>query len=563
MYLRQSNQKRADGSVLSHLQLAENVWDPVNKRSRVRIVYNCGRSDDPKAAERLRRLARSILKRCSPEELIAADPGLRVVDAWPYGDVYVLERLWRRVGLPELIGELAGPRKFEFPVERALFAMVANRALAPSSKLYCHEQWLAEDVRIEGCESLELQHLYRAMDFLGAHKEALEEGLFYRVADLLNLDVEVVFYDTTSLHFETDDEDGVGDDPSEAIGAASGGEERSGAFRKRGKSKNGRSDAAQVLVGLAVTREGFPVRHWVFPGNTVDVTTVAKVKEDLKGWRLNRCVFVGDAGMVSAENLRALARGGGRYIVCMPVHRGGEVDTEVISRRGRYRAVAGNLQVKEVVVGEGERRRRYVVCFNPREAERQRHHRTAVLAELEAELASLRVGSGCGHAKRVCELRASGRYGKYLRVTGTGRAAIDRARVKAAERMDGKFVVLSNDDTLSAEDLALGYKQLQRVEQAWRQLKSGLRLRPVYHRVAHRIDAHIALTVWALLLERMAEHACVDTWRNIRDDLKQIKLAQLIGPNGTLWQVTEPRPSASNRLKLLQIRPPATILKLG
>ena len=179
----------------------------------------------------------------------------------------------------------------------------------------------------------------------------------------------------------------------------------------------------------------------MFPGNTVDVTTVAKVKADLRGWRLNRCVFVGDAGMVSAQNLRTLARGGGRYIVCMPVHPGGEVDKEVVSRRGRYREVTENLQVKEVVVGDGERRRRYVVCFNPREAERQRNHRTQVLTELEAELATMRACSGTEHSKRVCELRASGRYGRYIRLTGTGRAVIDRAKVKAAERLDGKFVV--------------------------------------------------------------------------------------------------------------------------
>ena len=138
-YLRQSKQSRADGSTLSHLQIAESVWDPLKKRSRVHIVYNCGRSDDPEVTERLRRLARSILKCCSPEEIVAQDPSWRVLDAWPYGDVHVLERLWRRVGLPELIGELVGARKFKFPVERALFAMVANRACAPSSKLYCHE----------------------------------------------------------------------------------------------------------------------------------------------------------------------------------------------------------------------------------------------------------------------------------------------------------------------------------------------------------------------------------------------------------------------------------------
>ena len=512
----------------------------------MRILYNCGRADDPKATERLRRLARSILKRCSPEELVAADSGLTVADAWPYGDVYVLQRLWERAGLPALIAEQAGSTPLEFSVERALFAMVAHRACAPSSKLHCHEQWLAEDVRIQGCGELKLHHLYRAMDFLHAHKAALEEGLYYRVADLLNLDVELVFYDTTSLHFEIADED------AEAGGAP---------LRKRGHSKNGRGDAPQVLVGLAVTREGFPVRHWVFPGNTVDVSTVAKVKRDLKGWRLNRCVFVGDAGMVSAENLKALARGGGRYIVCMPVHRGGEAD-RVIGRRGRYRQVAENLQVKEVVVGEGERRRRYAVCFNPREAERQRRHRAKVLAELEAELASLRPSEG-GHRKRACELRASGRYGRYVRLTKTGLLRINRAKVKAAERLDGKFVVHSNDDTLQAEDMALGYKQLQRVEQAWRRLKSGLKLRPVYHRAERRIRAHVALTVIALLLERMAEYACGDTWRNIRDDLKRIKLVQLSGPNGALWQVTEPRKDASKRLKSLRIPPPPPILKLG
>ena len=212
--------------------------------------------------------------------------------------------------------------------------------------------------------------------------------------------------------------------------------------------------------------------------------------------------------------------GDGRYIACMPVHPSGEVDKKVASRRGRYRKVAENLQVKEVVVGEGERHRRYVVCFNPREAERQRNHRPHVLTELEAELVTMRACSGGEHSKRVCELRASGRYGRYIRVTHTGRAVIDRAKVKAAERLDGKFVVHSNDDTLSAEDMALGYMQLQRVEQAWRQLKSGLRRRPVYHRAVHRIHPHIALTVIGLLLARMAEHACADTWRNIRDDLK-------------------------------------------
>lgn len=563
MYLRESHQKRADGSFLTHLQIAENVWDPQKRRSRVRIVYNCGRADDPVVAERLRRLARSILRRCSPEEIVTEDPSWRVVDAWPYGDVYVLERLWERLGMAELIGEVIAKRKFDFPVERALFAMVANRACAPCSKLYCYEQWLREEVRMAGTEGLELQHLYRAMDVLEANKEVIEEAIYFRLADLFNLDVELIFYDTTSVHFEIDEEDEGSGENDEVRGSFSSGAKTYRTPRKRGHSKNGRDDAPQIVVGLAVTRDGFPVRHWVFPGNTVDVTTVAKVKADLKGWRLHRCVFVGDAGMVSEKNLKALSVSGGKYIVCMPIHPGGEVEQEVLSRPGRYQEVAEKLRVKEVVIGEGERRRRYILCHNPQEEARQRAHRERLLAELQAELEGLRHQAGEAHSKRLCALRASGRYGRYLKLTATGKLIIDEAKIKAIERLDGKFVVHSNDDTLSASDMALGYKQLQRVEEAWRMLKSGLRLRPVFHWAVHRIHAHVFLTVLALLLERMAEAACADTWRNIRDDLKRIKLAQLSSPNGTLWQVTDPPPEALKRLKSLHIKNPPPLLQVA
>ena len=563
MYLRESRQKRADGSVLTHLQLAENLWDPAKKRAQVRILYNCGRADDPASTERLRRLARSILRRCAPEEIVAENPAWQVVNAWPYGDLYVLEQLWRRLGIGAVIDEVCGGRKFDFDVERALFAMVANRACAPSSKLYCYEQWLREEVHLEGGAGLELQHLYRAMDFLEANQEAIEKAIYFRMADLLNLDVELVFYDTTSLHFEIDEEDrGVGDH-DQVHGSVAAGHKSYRALRKRGHSKNGRFDAPQIVVGLAVTRDGFPVRHWIFPGNTVDVTTVERVKSDLQGWQLSRCVFVGDAGMVSKANLEALARGGGKYILCMPIHRGGEVAQQVVTRPGRYQKVAENLEVKEVTVGDGERRRRYVVCYNPEEAARQQQHREQVLKELQAEIEGLRAQRGASHSKRVCALRASGRYGRYVRLTRGDAPRINQAAVATAARLDGKFVVHSNDDTLTAADLALGYKQLQRVEIAWRSLKSGLKLRPVFHWAPHRIHAHVALTVLALLLERVAEQACGDTWRNIKDDLRRIKLAQLLSPNGTVWQITEPAPGALKRLKSLKIQKPPPILHLA
>lgn len=186
MYLRESKQKRANGKV---------------------VTYLCRRGDDPVAVERLGRLARSILRRCSPEEIVADGPEWSLVCAWPYGDVYVLEAIWQRLGIDAVIRKQVARRRFEFDMERVLFALVANRACAPASKLYCHEQWLKEDVHIHGARGLELHHLYRAMDFLEANKEQIEQAIYFQVADLLNLDVDIVFYDTTSRHFEIDEED--------------------------------------------------------------------------------------------------------------------------------------------------------------------------------------------------------------------------------------------------------------------------------------------------------------------------------------------------------------------
>ena len=563
MYLRQSKQRRADGTVVSYLQLAENVWDPERRRSETRVVHNCGRADDPAVTERLRKLAASILRRCSAEDIAASSGGdLRLVCAWPYGEVYVLDALWQRLGIDQVIRKQAQSRRLGFDVERALFAMVANRACAPCSKLYCWEQWLKEEVHIQGTQGLSLQHLYRAMDFLEANKEPIEREIFHRVADLLNLDVEVLFYDTTSLHFEIDQPDlGAGEDDI-VHGSQAAGRKAYKAPRKRGLSKNGRGDAPQIVVGLAVTREGFPVRHWVFPGNTVDVSTVAQVKRDLRDWQLTRCLFVGDAGMVSAANFKALAAGGGKYLMCMPLRRGDKLTEQVLARAGRYRTITQRLQIKEVVIGDGQRRLRYVLCFNPEEATRQQRHRQYLLKEIEAELAAMGDAAQDVQSKRVAALRSSSRYGKYLRLCDKG-LELDAKASKAAEHYDGKFIVHGNDDTLSAEDMALGYKQLMRVEQAWRDMKSTLDMRPVFHWAPHRIHAHVAITVLSLLLQRTVEHACADTWRNVGDRLRRIQLAQLSSPNGTVWQVTEPTPEAAKCLKTLQIKPPPPILQLA
>jgi hypothetical protein len=497
MYLRETHQQRADGSVVTHLQLAESVWNPQKKRSEVRIVSKCGRAEAPQTAERLRQLARSLLKKCAPPEIVEQDPQWRLLDTWPFGALSVLAAMWKRLGIPDVISEQLASRTVDVAVERARLAMVAKRACAPSAKLDCAEPWWRAEVRIDGTDALVLHPLSRAMDVLEAHQEALEHAVYVRLADLRNLDVELIFYDTTSLHFDIDERDqGSGEDDL-VEGSLAAGAKTYQAPRKRGLSKNGRADAPQVVIGLAVTRDGLPVRHGVFPGTTVAVNTVAQVKDDLRGWHLSRCVCVGDAGMVSQDNLHQLSTSGGRDILCLPMRRGDEVTNAVLQRPGRYQQVSDNLRGKEVVVGEGERRRRYVVCHHPDEEKRQRAHRQQVLRELEAELVSRQEVQGESHRKRVCQLRASRRYGRYVRVTTGGLLRIAAAKRRAEAQLDGTFVVQSNDGSLTPADVALGYTQLQRVEEAWRTLKSGLRGRPVYHWAVHRLHAHVALRVLA------------------------------------------------------------------
>jgi transposase len=375
--------------------------------------------------------------------------------------------------------------------------------------------------------------------------------VFFRTADLFRADVDVIFWDTTSVYFEIDDEDAVA-------------ETRRGTtlppLRKRGHSKEGRDNDPQVVVGLALTRDGLPVRSWVFPGNTMDATTVAQVKEDLRGWKLGRAIFVADAGMDSAANRRALAKGLGHYILAMPIGKLKEVQEEVLSRPGRFRTVHESLEVKEVVVGDGARRRRYIVCRNLQEAERQRQHREEILAALKAELARLDPQASA-HAKRACELVASARFGRYLSRGPEGRLTLDPEAVRKAERMDGKYVLLTNDDTLTPEDVGLGYKAMMIIEACFRRMKTtGLRIRPVYHWTAHRMVSHIKLCVLALLLERAAEIRAGDTWRNLRLALEEIKAVRYRVQGTTIVQSTRLTPQAAAVLKKLNISPPKRIL---
>jgi transposase len=560
MYLRTTRQRRKHGPDAIYYQLAENYYHKTRRRSETRVIYTFGRADqvDPEA---LRRLAQSILRVANDEQVdlparsFPPEVGIDDIEqVYTYGVLYAARALWEELGIGPLLRTKMQQTGCEAPHDLALLAMTANRLARPGSKLACYEQWLADDVYWPEAHALALEHLYRALDFLLSHIESLEQEIFFRTADLFNADVDLIFWDTTTLYCEIDDEDEESEPWQTRMIPA---------LRKRGHNKEGRDNNPQVVVGLALTRDGLPVRSWVFPGNTADVTTITHLKDDLRGWRLNRCVFVGDSGMFSEANRQRLSRALGRYILAVPMRKVTEVSLDVLTRPGRYRDVAPNLRVKEVYVGEGERRRRYVICHNPEEEAREQAHRARLLELVRAELAALDVRQA-DHPKKACELMASRRFGRYLRMDARGRLSIDTTKVAAEAKYDGKFVVTTNDDTLDAADVALGYRSMTLIEGCFRRMKTtGLQTRPIYHWRARRIIAHVKLCVLALLLERAAEIRCQQTWRTIRHTLDQLQVVRYRMHGKTIVQSTRVTAPLADILQRLSVPLPQRILEVA
>jgi transposase len=293
----------------------------------------------------------------------------------------------------------------------------------------------------------------------------------------------------------------------------------------------------QVVIGMAVTAEGIPIRCWTFPGNTSDTAIIRTVKDDLTDWGLHRLVWVADRGFASAANRGYLTRGGGHYIHAEKLRHSNREAADALARPGRYKTVAGNLRIKEVRVGgDGVRTDRFVICHNPEMAERD----TAVRGQLVAHLGELIEGSDAWTARRRDEFVGSlkGKPGlrRYLRRTGTGLLRVDQRAIDIEAHLDGKWLLRTSDETLTAEDLAAAYKQLVHIEAGWRDMKSSLGLRPVFHHREDRIRAHIQLCWLALLIIRVVENATADTWRNVRHELDRMHLVTLATGDGQVAQ---------------------------
>lgn len=564
MYLRETRRTNRDGSVVRYLQLAHNERHPVSGNPVAKVIHNFGRAERVDR-EGLARLVSSISRFLDPTAAVAAAHGgeVEVVDSRRLGGAWTLDRVWERLGIGAAIRRVAAGRRLDSElVERVVFALVAQRALEPGSKLAA-TGWVAERVAIEGLAGFSDDQAYRAMDFLLDALEEIAAEVFASVAHLLNLDLDIVFVDTTSTYWQVETADELAELACESADDEVSSPAEAG-VRAFGHSKDHRPDLPQVVIAMAVTRDGVPVRCWTFPGNTADTAIIRTVKDDLAGWNLRRLVWVADRGFASAANRAYLTRGGGHYIHAEKLRQTNTEAAAALARAGRYRTVADNLRVKEVHVApggdgdgdEGARAARFVICHNPEQADRD----AAVRANLIAHLQQLIDGSDGWSPRRreelVGSLKTKPGLRRYLRRTRTGLLRIDHTAVNREAHLDGKWLLRTSDITLTPDDLAAAYKQLIAVERGWRDLKGALRLRPVFHYREDRIRAHIQLCWLALLLLRVIENATAGTWRNTRQELDRMALVTLATPDGRVAQRSMLTPGQKTILTALNLPEP-------
>ena len=558
VYIRQVVRKAKTGDV-TYVQIAHNQWDPDKKRSVPTVVANLGRVEESTASQ-LRGLAHSCLRFLGETPTGGDTPRPEPVGSRPAGGAWVLDQLWRELRLDQAVTGAArkdrGRPKDMTRLERVVFGMVADRALAPSSKL-AGAGWMTMDVAIPGMpDQVSDDECYRAMDWLSLAGAGFARRVYDQVADLLNLEVDLVFFDTTSTYWEREtadpvaprDDEGQVCDPGDAASLVG--------FRTWGKSKDHRPDLPQIVVGMAVTRTGIPVRVWSWPGNTADSELIRQARKDLRDQTLSKVVYVGDRGFTSDDNRRALMSGGDGYILGEKLRSGSAEATAALSRPGRYKRVAGNLEVKEVQIGSTDR---FIVCFNPEQVPRDQAARARMVARLE----SLITASDDLTASQRSELkgRISTMPGpnRFLRVTPAGLLRVDKAKITTEARLDGKYLLRTSDPNMSTEDVALGYKQLLQVERGWRTMKSTLELRPVYHWLEHRIRAHVVLCWLSLLLIRIAETRADQTWDTIRREMQRLSEVTYQTPDGTIRAHTKTTPAQKTILGKLDLPSPAPV----
>ena len=504
------------------MQLVENKW--ADGQTRQRVVATIGRMDKLYESGELDAILRSGARFSNKMIVLSAyDQGESTTcGTRKIGPGLIFERLWEQSGCKSQIEELLGERKFGFNVERAVFMTVLHRLIQPGSDRQC-DRW-QEDHAIEGSNEISLHHYYRAMAWLGealseseqdgatpfsprCTKDRIEEGLFALRRDLFT-SLELVFFDTTSIYFEGEGGETMGE---------------------RGFSKDHRPDLKQMVVGAVLDNEGRPVCCELWPGSTADVKSLVPVVDRLqKRFAISRVCIVADRGMISKETISRLESDERQcdYILGARLRLVKEIKQDVLSRAGRYQVVnpprtrkkdPSPLKVKEVMIED----RRYIVCHNEEQARKDRADREAIVAGLEEKL-----------KKGEKSLVGNKGFRKYLKARGNQGFEIDREKIKQEARFDGKWVLRTSLADLPADEVALKYKQLLTVESLFRSTKSLLETRPIYHKCDETIRGHVfcsflALTLMKELEDRLEAKGHRLEWKDIVRDLAQLEEVEI------------------------------------
>ena len=533
-----------------YLQIVENRKE--KGKVKQRVIATVGRMDQLQDKGRIETLIRSLSRFSEKALLIISGQSDVHADSLTIGPVLIFQRLWEETGIQACLNYLLKGRKFGFNVERAIFLTVLHRLMVSGSDRHC-DKW-RRDYLIPGTEDLDLHHLYRAMSFLGEctpdedqppnygsrrNKDLIEEMMFHRNRDLFS-SLDLVFFDTTSIYFE-----GQGGDY----------------FGKRGFSKDHRPDLHQMVVGAVLDDKGRPICCDMWPGNKTDITTMMPVVDRLRlRFGIGNFCIVADRGMISSDTITKLEKRQMSYILGTRMRRVNAVKVDVLSRAGRYKEVypeeadhskPAPLKVKEVV-HEGTR---YIVCLNRRQARKDAADRQAIIESLQAQL-----------KKGPKALVGNKGYRKYLKVQKNS-AQIDTAKIKEESRFDGKWVLTTNTN-LPSEQVALKYKELWLVERVFRDVKSLLDTRPVYHQNDANIAGHVFCSFLSLVLRkeldrRLAEKKHKFEWNDIKLDLKALKQVE-IEENGKRFAIRSDCKGICGKIfQSVKVALPPTIRALG
>ena len=528
-----------------YLQIVENR----REKGKVvqRVITTLGRLDQMSEKGVVEALVRSLSRFSEKTLLILSEKSKVSASAMKIGPALIFERLWKELGIGSIVSSLVAERKFGFSVERALFLTVLHRLFISGSDRGC-EKW-RRDYRIDGAEDIALHQLYRAMAFLGEEisdqndrthaprctKDVIEEQMFDRRKNLFT-DLDFVFLDTTALYFEGEGGKTIGE---------------------RGHSKDHRPDLNQMVVGALLDDRGKPIACEMWPGNTADVTSTIPVVTRLKKrFGANRFCIVADRGMISKDTMLALEEENLSYILGVRMRLVKEVKTEVLADATPYEEVypegvhskdPSPLKVKEVIVNGT----RYIVCKNERQARRDEFDRNTIVESLKEKI-----------AKAPSSLISNRGYRGFLTITNKS-VALDEEKVKADAKYDGIWVLTTNTK-LKAREVALKYKELWMVEHTFRDMKSVIDTRPIYHKRDETIRGHVFCSFLALVLKKELDDRLVSQglqfeWADIKQDLKALQEVILEENGSTLAVRTECQGTCGKVFKATGVAVPQTI----